>query len=99
MFSTIDQRSAYHQVPLKEKDKQYTAFEACNKLYQFTRLPFGVTNGVACFQCEMMKFIEQKNLSAVFPYLDNITICGKNQEEHDANLEKFLAAAKEKTIC
>eukprot|EP00794_Sanderia_malayensis_P020739 gene20739-22770_t len=64
VFSTIDLRSAYHQVPLKEEYKQYTAFEACNKLYQFTRLPFGVTNGVACFQREMMKFIEQNNLSA-----------------------------------
>ena len=46
-----------------------------------------------------LKFIEQNNLSAVFPYLDNITICGKNQQEYDANLEKFLAAAKEKNVC
>ena len=75
VFSTIDLRSAYHQVPLKEEDKQCTAFEARNNLYQFTRLPFGVTNGVACFQREMMKFVEQNNLNAVFPYLDNITIC------------------------
>lgn len=99
VFSTIDLQSAYHQVPLKEEDKQYTAFEARNNLYQFTRLPFGVTNGVACFQREMMKFTEQNNLNAVFPYLDNITICGKDQQEHDANLEKFLAAAKTKNIC
>ena len=99
VFSTIDLRSAYHQVPLKEEDKQYTAFEARNNLYQFTRLPFGVTNGVACFQREMMKFVEQNNLNAVFPYLDNITICGKDQQEHDANLEKFLAAATRKNIC
>lgn len=97
VFSTIDLRSAYHQVPLKEE--HYTAFEARNNLYQFTRLPFGVTNGVACFQREMMKFVEQNNLNAVFPYLDNITICGKDQQEHDANLEQFLAAAKRKNIC
>ena len=99
VFSTIDLRSAYHQVPLKEEDKPYTAFEARNNLYQFTRLPFGVTNGVACFQREMMKFVEQNSLKAVFPYLDNITICGRDQQEHDANLEKFLAVAKRKNIC
>ena len=99
VLSTIDLRSAYHQVPLKEEDKQYTAFEARNNLYQFTRLPFGVTNGVACLQREMMKFVEQNNLNTVFPYLDNITICGKDQQEHDANLEKFLAAATRKNIC
>lgn len=44
VLSTIDLRSAYHQVPLKDKGKPYTAFEARGNLYQFTRLPFGVTN-------------------------------------------------------
>ena len=33
-----------------------------------------------------------------FPYLDAITICGKDQEEHDANLECFLEAAERKNI-
>ena len=46
-----------------------------------------------------MKFVEQNNLNAVFPYLDNITICGKDQQEHDANLKKFLAAATRRNIC
>ena len=49
VFSTIDLRSAYHQVPLKEEDKQYSAFEARNNLYQFTRLPYGVTMGSLVF--------------------------------------------------
>ena len=97
-FSTIDLRSAYHQVPLKDEDKPYTAFEARNGLYQFTRLPFVVTNGVACFQREMMKFVQEEDLKAVFPYLDNITICGKDQEDHDANLMQFLEAAERKNV-
>ena len=99
VFSTIDLRSAYHQVPLKEEDKPYTAFEARGNLYQFTRLPFGVTNGVACFQREMMKFVDENGLKASFPYLDNVTICGKDQEDHDANLKQFLEAAKRKNLC
>ena len=40
VFSTIDLRSAYHQVPLKDDDKPYTAFEARNNLYQFTQSAF-----------------------------------------------------------
>ena len=28
VFSTIDLRSAYHQVPLRQEEKPYTAFEA-----------------------------------------------------------------------
>ena len=99
VFSTIDLRSAYHHVPLKEEDKPYTAFEARGNLYQFTYLPFGITNGVACFQREMMKFVDENGLEASFPYLDNVTICGKDQEDHDANLKQFLEAAKCKNLC
>lgn len=71
VFSTIDLRSAYHQVLLKKEDKPHTAFEARGDLYQFTRLPFGVTNGLACFEREM-KFVDENDLEASFPYLDNV---------------------------
>lgn len=98
MFSTIDLRSAYHQVPIKQEDKSYTAFEACGRLYQFTRVPFGVTNGVACFQRIMDSFIEEEGLDGTYAYLDDVTICGKTQEEHDANLKRFLEATKKRNI-
>lgn len=42
----------------------------------------------------MTEFVRKEHLAGVFPYLDNLTICGKDQDEHDANLELFLAAAK-----
>ena len=50
VFSTIDLKSAYHQVPIRDEEKKYTAFEANQRLYQFRRVPFGVTNGAAAFQ-------------------------------------------------
>ena len=98
VFSTIDLRSAYHKVPLKAEEKHYTAFEAGGRLYQFTRVPFGVTNGVACFQRIMDTFIKEKNLTGTYAYLDDVTICGKTQEEHDKNLKKFLETAKRLNI-
>ena len=98
VFSSIDLRSAYHQVPIKDEDKPYTAFESDGSLYQFTRVPFGVTNGVACFQRIMDAFIEEENLDATFAYLDNVTICGMNTEEHDRNLKQFIESASRKNI-
>ena len=41
-----------------------------------------------------MKFVKDEKLDGVYPYLDNITICGENKTEHDTNLKRFLAAAE-----
>jgi len=46
----------------------------------------------------MDSFIEEENLGATFAYLDNVTICGMNIEEHDLNLKRFLEAAEKKHI-
>ena len=52
----------------------------------------GLTNGVAAFQKILDQIIEKEDLKDVFVYVDNVTICGHIQEEHDANLKKFLEA-------
>ena len=50
IFSTLDLKSTYHQIPLCEVDQEYTTFEADGKLYQYIRLPLGVPNKVSHFQ-------------------------------------------------
>ena len=59
-------------------------------MYQFTRIPFGVKNGVAAFQRKMDGIVEEENLEGTFPYLDNVLIGGDNQEDHDLKVNKFL---------
>ena len=49
VFTTLDLKSAYYQLPLRAEDRPYTAFEAEGKVYQYTRFPFDVTNGVSFF--------------------------------------------------
>ena len=98
VFSTFDLKSTYHQICINELDRPYTAFEAGGKLYQFTRIPFGITNGVAAFQRAIDRFVEEEELCDTFPYLDNITIAGRDKYEHDLNLQKFLAAAKRRSL-
>jgi len=58
-------------------------------------MPFGVTNGVACFQRAVNDFIKNEGLADTFAYLDNVYVCGHDQEEHDTNLKSFLCASKE----
>lgn len=94
VFSTIDLRSAYHQIPISAEDKPYTAFEARGRLYQFGRIPFGVTNGVACFQRAIDKIIQSEKLRNTYAYLDDVTVCGQDQKQHDDNLRRFLEVAE-----
>ena len=45
-----------------------------------------------------MLCVEEENLKGVFPYLDNITICGKSQHDHSANLQAFFEVAKRRNL-
>jgi len=91
-FSTLDLKSACYQVPLATEDRAYTSFEADGKLYQYCRLPFGVTNGVSCFQIIIDSVIADNDLKQTFAYLDNITIGGFDKADHDRHFKKFLDA-------
>ena len=97
-YSAFDLKSAYYQVPISEEDKPFTAVEANGRLYQFKRVPFGVTNGVAVFQRIIDDIIEQEGLKDTFPYLDNITVCGKTKEELDANVQKLMEATQRRKL-
>ena len=74
VLSILDLKSAYHQVPLPDEGKPYTAFEATSKLYEFYSLSFGLTNGAAAFQ-RSIDVIEEDELENPFAYVDNITVC------------------------
>ena len=98
IFSTTDLRSTYHQVAKIEEARPYTGFQADSGLYQFTRIPFGVTNGVACFKRVIDIIISSENLQGTFAYLDNVTICGTDQADHDTNLQGFMDSASARNI-
>ena len=51
-------------------------------------------NAVPCFQGIADQIIKSSNCEGTDEYLNNITVGGANQQEHDVNLAKFLAVAK-----
>ena len=98
VYSTFDLKTAYHQVPIKESARKYTGFEPNGSLYQFCRILFGVTNGVAVFQRAMDKMVDEEGLKDTFPYLDNITVAGRNQQERVENVKKFHEAIQRRSL-
>ena len=49
IFSALDVKSAYHQIHLHEKDREFTAFEVCGKQLQYRRLATNETFHQALF--------------------------------------------------
>ena len=94
VFSTLDLKSAYYQIPLYPGDRPFTAFEADEKLYQYTRLTFGLTNGVSCFQRIVDYLIEKYYVIGTYAYLDNITVFGRDDYDHNDKLNFLFNAAK-----
>lgn len=50
IFSKIDLKEGFFQIPLAEEDRHKTAFRVKNKLYEWTRMPMGFKNSSAVFQ-------------------------------------------------
>ena len=59
----------------------FTAFEVNGRLFEFTRLPFGFRNAGAAFQREMAASVRRHNLKQTHPYIDDVILGGRAEEE------------------
>ena len=46
----------------------------------------------------MDKMVDEEGLKDTFPYLDKITVAGRNQQEHDENVKKFHVAIQRRNL-
>jgi hypothetical protein len=90
IFSKIDLRSGYHEVRIKEEDINKTAFRTRYGHYEFTVVPFGLSNALVVFMCLMNGVFREYLDKFVILFLDEILIYSKLEEEHEKNLRVVL---------
>jgi hypothetical protein len=89
IFSKIDARSGFWQIPIKEEDRALTAFWWRGKLYEFTRMPFGLHNSPQRWQAIMdMELADCSSFARAF--VDDILVFSKTPEEHVEHVKKVL---------
>ena len=93
IFSKIDLRSGYWQVPMHPNSIDKTTFVTPHGSYKFTRLPFGLKNAPAAFsRLGAMVF---KDLVGVGIYIDDIIIASHTFDEHLQTLRQTFQRLQE----
>lgn len=89
-FSTLDLKSGFHQIPLDEPSKRYTAFSTDKGHFEFNRLPFGLNISPNSFQRMMSIALSGLPPHCAFLYIDDIIVVGCSMNHHIANLRKVF---------
>ena len=89
LFTKLDLSQAYQQLPLDEDSKKFTTINTHKGLFQYNRLPFGISTAPSIFQRLMENML--RDLPNVCVYIDDILVSGKNEADHLHNLEQVLA--------
>ena len=86
-FSKIDLKWGYLQILLHPSVRHLTAMITPLGLFQWKRLPFGLSSAPSYFQ--MVMSIITKGLDGVKFLMDDIIVCGRSKSQHDSRLEKL----------
>ncbi|CAI5483011.1 unnamed protein product [Closterium sp. Yama58-4] len=90
VFSTLDLRQGFNQIPIAEEDKKKTAFHGPDGLYEWNFMPFGLRNASAVFQRVMDAVLRKVKGAAC--YIDDVIIFSPDAETHVRDVEATLAA-------
>ena len=84
IFTSLDLKSGFWQVPLEEKGRPYIAFSTPEVgTYQFRVMPFGLKNVSSTFQRLMTQLVLKGFINTICKvYIDNVIIFSDTWEKH-----------------
>ena len=89
IFSTLDLKAGYWQLPMAEEDRHKTAFVCHKGLFEFKRLPFGLANAPGVFQRTVNYILGDLVGKCCFVYIDDIIVYSQTKEEHRKHVEEY----------
>ena len=87
-FNKVDLKNGYHLIRIKEGDEWKTAFRCRYGLFEYTVMPFGLSNSPATFQGMINHIFRDTLDQGMSAYMDDIIIWSQMLEGlHDATRE------------
>ncbi|KAK7099413.1 hypothetical protein V1264_003555 [Littorina saxatilis] len=87
-FTKIDLAKGYWQIPMAESDRAKTAFRTPQGLYQFKKMPFGMSTAPSTF-ARMMKMLDLDRFKSVH-FFDDVLVATEDWCEHLEALDGLL---------
>lgn len=94
VFSALDMRAGFHQVPVEENSKELTAFTTKYGVYHYNTLPMGLVNSPATFQRLIDLCFRPLINKCLVAYIDDLNIYSQNPYEHLVHLEQVFNCIK-----
>ena len=90
VYSKIDLHTGYHQLRVRDTDIPKTMFRTRYEHYEFTVMPFRLTNALAAFMDLMHRVFQPYLNQFVVVFVDDILIYSQSEWEHEYHLRIML---------
>ena len=90
IFTTLDMKNSFHQIPLAENSREYTAFRTISGNYQFRSVPQGLNVSSAAFTRACNIAFTSQIGKFMYAYIDDLVVYSKSFDEHLEQLEEIL---------
>jgi hypothetical protein len=97
-FSKMDLESGYYCIAMEPSSSKYTAFLCEFGLFEWTRLPMGLTNSGATFQRTMTKLFKDQIGKFLYIYVDDFIVFSETAAEHTEHLKQVINILKKQQM-
>jgi hypothetical protein len=97
-LTKFDLRDGYYNARMHSESIHKTAFKCALGLYEFTVLPFGLTNAPAVFSQMMNRIFGDLYGISVIIYLDDIVVFSETEDQHLLDVSKVLTRMREHSL-
>ena len=91
VFSKLDLRDGYHQIPMADQDIPKTAFSCRYGTFEFLVMPFGLSGAPGTFQRLMNQVFFELLDEGVVCYLDDLLLYTRTVEQHQQLLDRVFS--------